>query len=41
VKPEKPFTKERAPRQLFEVLEGLDESANGDFFAWDGQPIER
>ena len=40
VKPERLFSKERAARQLLEVLEGLDESANGGFFAWDGQPIE-
>lgn len=40
VKPEKLFSRERAARQLLEVIEGLDENDNGGFFAWDGQPIE-
>lgn len=40
VKPEKLFSPERAARQLLEVIEGLDQTANGGFFAWDGQPIE-
>lgn len=33
------FTRERAARQLLEVIEGLGRDDSGGFFAWDGSPI--
>lgn len=39
VKPEKLFTKERAVKQLLDIIEGVTMETNGSFIAWDGQSI--
>jgi len=33
------FAPDRAARQLLNVIDGLRAEDNGEFFAWDGQPI--
>ena len=39
VKPEKLFTKERAVKQLLNIIEGVTMETNGGYLAWDGQSI--
>ncbi len=39
VVPEKLFTKERAVKQLLEIIDGTTTESNGKFFAWDKQEI--
>lgn len=39
VRPEKLFTKERAVRQLLEIIDGTTNQSNGRFYAWDKQEI--
>ncbi|MCM1982655.1 SDR family NAD(P)-dependent oxidoreductase [Lyngbya confervoides] len=39
VPPEKLFSVDRTVRQLWQVLERLDGTHSGQFFAWDGSPI--
>ena len=39
VKPEKLFTKDRAVRQLLEIIDKATMQDNGRFVAWDGQDI--
>ena len=34
------FTPSYSVQRLLEVLDNLDASDSGGFFAWDGQPIE-
>ena len=39
VKPEKLFTKERAIKQLLDIIDKTSMEDNGKFLAWDGQEI--
>jgi len=39
VKPEKLFTKERAIKQLLDIIDKTTMEENGKFFAWDGQEV--
>ena len=39
VKPEKLFSKERAIKQLLDIIEGVTMETNGSYLAWDGQNI--
>jgi NAD(P)-dependent dehydrogenase (short-subunit alcohol dehydrogenase family) len=39
VKPDKLFSVERASEQLLGVIDGLNPSQTGGFFAWDGEPV--
>ncbi|CAL5223686.1 g6237 [Coccomyxa viridis] len=39
VKPEKLFAKERAVKQLLDIIEGVTMETNGSYLAWDGQSI--
>ena len=39
VKPEKLFTREFSVNQMLSVVEALDESHTGGFFAWDGSRV--
>lgn len=37
--PEKLFTKERAVKQLLEIIDGTTNQSNGKFYAWDKKEI--
>ena len=39
VRPEKLFTKERAIKQLLDIIDGATMKDTGRFIAWDGQDI--
>lgn len=39
VKPEKLFSKERAVKQLLDIIEGVTLEDNGRFIAWDGKDV--
>lgn len=39
VKPEKLFTRERAVRQLLEIVDSATVQDSGRYIAWDGQDI--
>ena len=39
VAPEKLFTRERAVKQLLEIIDGTTAESNGKFYAWDKQEV--
>ena len=39
VKPEKLFSRERAVKQLLEIIDSTITASNGKFFAWDKQEV--
>lgn len=39
VKPEKLFTRERAVKQLLDIIDNVTMEDNGRYIAWDGQNI--
>jgi hypothetical protein len=40
VAPEKLFTKERAIKQLLDIVDGVQMKDTGSYLAWDGTPID-